>query len=68
MYLQVIMTYMRAERCSKFRQIRLLTAELAALERLKKMVCASPGRKPQRLVFSQCAHYTPHIGNLHEEV
>ena len=35
-YLQVMMTCMRARRSSKFSQIRLLTAELAALERLKK--------------------------------
>ena len=35
-YLQVMMTCMRAHRSSKFVQIRLLTAELAALERLKK--------------------------------
>ena len=35
-YLQVIMTCMRAWRSLKFGQIRLLTAELAALERLKK--------------------------------
>ena len=34
-YLQVMMTCMRA-RSSKFSQIRLLTAEVAALERLKK--------------------------------
>ena len=32
-YLQVMMTCMRARRSSKFSQIRLLTAELAALER-----------------------------------
>ena len=30
------MTFMRARRSSKFGQIRLLTAELSALERLKK--------------------------------
>ena len=36
-YLQVMMTCMRARRSSKFGQIRLLTAELAALERLKKI-------------------------------
>ena len=35
-YLQVMMTCMRAGRSSKFGQIRLLTAQLAALERLKK--------------------------------
>ena len=35
-YLQVMMTCMRARRSSKFGQIRLLTVELAALERLKK--------------------------------
>ena len=35
-YLQVIMTCMRAWRSLKLGQIRLLTAELAALERLKK--------------------------------
>ena len=35
-YLQVMMTCMRARRSSKFGQIRLLTAELAALEGLKK--------------------------------
>ena len=34
-YLQVMMTCMRAGRSWKFCQIRLLTAELAALERLK---------------------------------
>ena len=36
-YLQVMMTCMRARRSSKFGQIRLLTAELSALERLKKI-------------------------------
>ena len=35
-YLQVMMTCMRAQRSSNFYHIRLLTAELAALERLKK--------------------------------
>ena len=35
-YLQVMMTCIRARRSSKLGQIRLLTAELAALERLKK--------------------------------
>ena len=35
-YLQVMMTCMRARESLKFGQIRLLTAELAALERLKK--------------------------------
>ena len=35
-YLQVMMTCMRAQMSSKFGKIRLLTAELAALERLKK--------------------------------
>ena len=35
-YLQVMMTCMRARRSTKFGQIRLLTAELAALKRLKK--------------------------------
>ena len=35
-YLQVMMTYLGARRRSKFGEIRLLTAELAALERLKK--------------------------------
>ena len=35
-YLQVMMTCMRAWRSSKFAQIRVLTVELAALERLKK--------------------------------
>ena len=35
-YLQVMMTCIRAQRSSKFGQIRLLTAELAALEHLKK--------------------------------
>ena len=34
-YLHVIMTYMRAQRSSKFGQIRQLTAELAVLERQK---------------------------------
>ena len=34
--LQVMMTCMGAQRSSKFSQIRPLTAELAALERLKK--------------------------------
>ena len=33
-YLQVIMTCMRARRSSKFDQVRLLTAELAALENI----------------------------------
>ena len=36
-YLQVMMTCMRAGRSSKFGQIRLLTAELAALEGLIKI-------------------------------
>ena len=36
-YLQVMMTCMRAHRSSKFGQIRLLTAELAALERPGKI-------------------------------
>ena len=36
-YLRVMMTCMRARRSSKFGQIRLLTAELAALKRLKKI-------------------------------
>ena len=36
LYLQVMMTCMRARRTSKFSQIRPPTAELAALERLKK--------------------------------
>ena len=36
-YLPVMMTWTRALRISKFSQIRLLTAELAALERLKKI-------------------------------
>ena len=35
LYLQVMMTCMRARRSWKFGQIRLLTVELAALERLK---------------------------------
>ena len=35
-YLQVMMTYMRAQRSSNFCQIRQLTAELAALDRMKK--------------------------------
>ena len=35
-YLQVMMACMRARRSSKFGQIRLLTAEFAALEHLKK--------------------------------
>ena len=35
-YLQVMVTCMRARRSSNFCQIRLLTAELDALERLKK--------------------------------
>ena len=35
-YLQVIMTCMRARRSSNFCQIGQLTAELAALERVKK--------------------------------
>ena len=35
-YLQVMMTCMRARRSSKFGQIRLLTADIAALEGLKK--------------------------------
>ena len=35
-YLQGMMTCMRARRSSNFCQIRLLTAELVALERLKK--------------------------------
>ena len=35
-YLQVMITFMGASRSSKFAQIRLLTVELAALERLKK--------------------------------
>ena len=35
-YLQVMMTCMRARRSSNFCQIRQLTAELAALERVKK--------------------------------
>ena len=36
LYLQVMMTCMGAQRSSKFRRIRPPTAELAALERLKK--------------------------------
>ena len=36
LYLQVMMTCMGAQRSSKFNQIGQLTAELAALERLKK--------------------------------
>ena len=36
-YLQVMMICMRARRSSKFDQIRPPTAELAALERLKKI-------------------------------
>ena len=36
LYLPVMMTCMRARRSLKFDQIRLLTAELVALERLKK--------------------------------
>ena len=43
------MTCMRARRTLNFCQIRLLTAELAALERLKK---------PHRLIMGkQCCHF-----------
>ena len=38
LYLQVMMTCMRPQRSSKVGQIRLLTAELASLERLKKIL------------------------------
>ena len=44
-YLQVIMTCMRAWRSLKFSQIRPLTAELAALERLKKSPLTYNGEK-----------------------
>ena len=43
-YLRVMMTCMRAQRSSNFCHIRLLTAELAALERLKK---------PHRLIMGK---------------
>ena len=43
-YLQVMMTCMRARRSLNFCQIRLLTAELAALDRLKK---------PHRLIIGK---------------
>ena len=43
-----MMTYIRARRCSKFGQILLLTAELAAIERLKN---------PHRLIMGKwCCH------------
>ena len=45
LHLQVMMTCMRAWRISKFGQIRLLTWELAALERLKK--------NPDRLIMGK---------------
>ena len=44
-YLQVMVTCMRARRSSKFGQIRPLTAELAALERLKKSPWTYNGKK-----------------------
>ena len=43
-YLQVMMTYIRALRSSNFCKIRLVTAELAALERLKN---------PHRLIIGK---------------
>ena len=43
-YLQVMMTCMRARKSLNFCQIRLLTAELAALERLKN---------PHRLIMGK---------------
>ena len=44
-HMQVMMTCMRAPRSSKLGQIRLLTVELAALERLKK--------NPHRLIMGK---------------
>ena len=46
------MTYMRARRRSKFGQIRLLTAELAALEHLKKSPYTYNGKNGVA-IFSQ---------------
>ena len=50
------MTCMRARRSWKFGQIRLLTAELAALERLKKSPLAYNGEK-------WCCHFFSDILN-----
>ena len=50
LYLQVMMACMRAWRSSKISEIRLLTAELAALERLKK--------KNHKLIMEKwCCHF-----------
>ena len=46
------MTCMGARRSSKFNQIRLPTAELAALERLKKSPCTYNGKNGVATFFS----------------
>ena len=51
--LAYMMTCMRAQRCLKFSQIRLLTAELAALERLKKKSPNTYNGKNGVAIFSQ---------------
>ena len=54
-YLQVMMTCMRAQRSSNFCQIRLLTAELDALEHLKK---------PHRPIHVMGKLVLPHFSQL----